>query len=137
MGKMLEKFINWTLIILVGLIPLFFLPFTSEFYEFNKNILLFCFVLVLLILWAVKIILAKEVKFRRTVFDLPCLAMAGAFILSTIIAAPNKLETLWLPNGTGTIIALTLLYFVISNNLKKNDQTKILTSLIISGVILS
>ncbi len=135
--KIINKIISWSIIILVGLMPLFFLPFTSEFYDFNKNMLLFCFVLVLLILWAIKIIFAKEVKFRRTVFDLPLLAIAGAFVLSTLLSAPNKLETLWLPNGTGTIIALTLFYFIITNNLKNSSLTKLLNSLTASAVILS
>ncbi len=137
MNKLINKIITWFVIILTGLIPLFFLPFTSDFYDFNKNILLFFSVLLLLILWSIKIIVTKEVKLRRMVFDLPILAIAVAFILSTIFSAPNKLETLWLPNGTGTIIALTLLYFIISNNLKKSDQSKALNSFVFSSFLLS
>ncbi len=137
MIKILNKIITWLIIVLAGLIPLFFLPFTSDFYDFNKNILLFFFVLLLLVLWTIKIIFTKEVKFRRTTFDLTVLAIAGAFILSTLFSAPNKLETLWLPNGTGTVITLTFLYFIISNNLKKNDQIKVLNSFVFSSLILS
>jgi len=137
MSKLINKIITWSTIILTGLIPLFFLPFTSDFYDFNKNILLFFFVLVLLLLWAIKIILSKEVKFKKSLFDLPILAVAGAFILSTIIAAPNKLETLWLSNGTGTVVALTILYFIITNNIKKTEQIKLLGAFIFSGVVLS
>lgn len=137
MSKIINKIISWSIIILVGLIPLFFLTFSSEFYDFNKNILLLIVSLLLLSIWFLKMVLEKKVTFHRTAFDLPILAIAGAFILSTIITAPNKLETLWLPNGTGMIIALTFLYFVISNNLKQNDQIKVLSSLIISGTILS
>lgn len=135
--KILEKIITWSIIILTGLIPLFFLPFTSDFYDFNKNILLLIGSLLLTIAWLLKMVLEKKVTFRRTAFDLPVLFIAATFILSTIITAPNKLETLWLPNGTGMIIALTFLYFVISNNLKQNNQVKVLSSLIISGAILS
>ncbi len=134
---LINKIMTWKLTLLVGLIPFFFLPFTSDFYDFNKNILLLVCSLLLTIIWLLKMVLEKKVSFRRTVFDLPVLAIAGAFILSTIIAAPNKLETLWLVNGTGTVIALTLLYFFITNNLKKKDQTKILTGFIISGLVLS
>jgi len=135
--KIINKIITWKLAILIGLLPLFFLPFISDFYDFNKNVLLFFFVFALLILWVFKIILAKEVKFKKSVFDLPILAVAGAFILSTIIAAPNKLETLWLPNGTGTVVALTILYFIMTNNIKKTAQIKLLGALIFSGVVLS
>jgi len=133
----INKIISWSIVALVGLTPLFFLPFTSEFYDFNKNSLLFVLCSILLIAWVLKMVLAKKVTFRRTPFDLPLLAVAGAFILSTLFSAPNKLETLWLVNGTGTIIALTILYFIITNNLKKQDQNKILSALLVSGVILS
>ena len=135
MTKALEKLINWTLIILVGLIPLFFLPFTSEFYDFNKNILLLVFSLLLLVFWALKMIFEKKVSFRRAPLDLPVLAIAGAFILSTIIAAPNKLETLWLPNSTGTIIALTILYFIITNSFTKD--TPLYKSIVVSASLLA
>jgi len=40
MVKIINKIITWKLAILIGLMPLFFLPFTSDFYDFNKNILL-------------------------------------------------------------------------------------------------
>jgi tetratricopeptide (TPR) repeat protein len=137
MTKLINKIITWSIIVLTGLIPFFFLPFTSDFYDFNKNILLFFFVLFLLVLWVIKIIVAKEVKFRRTTFDLPVLAIAGTFILSTIFSSPNKLETLWLPSGTGTIITLTFLYFIISNNLKKSNQIMVLNSFVFSSLVLS
>jgi len=120
MTKALEKLINWTLIILVGLIPLFFLPFTSEFYDFNKNILLLVFSLLLLVFWALKMIFEKKVSFRRAPLDLPVLAIAGAFILSTILSSPNKWAPFWIPGGTGTIIGLTVLYFIITNSFTKD-----------------
>ncbi|MCJ7829608.1 tetratricopeptide repeat protein [Patescibacteria group bacterium] len=135
--KILNKIIQWSLVVLAGLIPLFFLPFTSEFYEFNKNILLLVVSGLCLAVWALKMVLEKKVTFRRTPLDLPILTIAGAFILSTIIAAPNKLETLWLPNGTGTIVALTILYFIMTNNIKKTGQIKLLGALIFGGVVLS
>jgi tetratricopeptide (TPR) repeat protein len=135
--NILDKIISWGLIFLVGLIPLFFLPFTVDFYDFNKNILLLTVACLLLVAWALKMVFEKKVRFQQTAFDLPVLAVTGAFILSTIITAPNKLETLWLPNGTGTIITLTILYFIITNNIKKAEKGKIVGALLFGGVTLS
>jgi len=141
--RIINKLINWSIIVLVGFIPLFFLPFTSEFYEFNKNILLLAASGLLLVIWGVRILLSKEVRLQRTALDLPVLAIAGAFVLSTIFASPNKWETLWIPGGMGTIISLTILYFVITNTRKNTEQnpekhgTQLTTALITSGVILS
>jgi tetratricopeptide (TPR) repeat protein len=136
MTKLLDKIISWGLIVLVGLIPLFFLPFTSEFYEFNKNILLYCYLAILLIAWVLRMVLEKKVSFRRTPLDLPILAVAGAFILSTLFASPNKWETLWIPGGTGTIIGLTILFFIITNNISGSVKS-VLISVISASLILS
>jgi len=136
MIKVIDKFINWTIIVLVGLLPLFFLPLTPDFYDFNKNILLSCFVAILLIAWAIKMILEKKVTFRRTVFDLPILALAVAYILATIFSSPNKAEALLAPGETGTILALTLFYFVIVNNIKEHRARRIVQSLIVSASLL-
>jgi len=136
MIKIIERFINWTIIVLVGLLPLFFLPLSLDFYDFNKNILLSCSVAILLVAWAIKMILEKKVTFRRTAFDLPILALAAAYILATIFSSPNKFEALLAPGETGTILALTLLYFIIVNNIQAHSAKRIVQSLIISGSIL-
>jgi len=134
---LINKIILWVSILSVGLIPLFFFPFTSEFYEFNKNIFLVFSTFILLILWAIKTVITKQVSIKKTIFDLPVIAIAIAFILSTIFSSPNKWETLWLPNGTGTIIFITILYFIIVNNIAKANRVKLLNSFIASSVILS
>ena len=131
----MNKIISWGLIFLVGLIPLFFLPFTVDFYEFNKNIFLIVSAFILLVLWLLKMALARKITFKKTPLDLPVLALAGAFVLSTIFASPNKWETLWTPLGTGTIVALTLLYFLITNSFTKD--TPLYKSIIISASLLA
>jgi len=136
-SSIINKIILWVSIFLVGLTPLLFLPFTSEFYEFNKNIFLVFLTFILFILWAIKMLINKQINFKRTIFDLPVLAIAGAFIISTIFASPNKWETLWIPGGTGTIVTLTLFYFIIINNISRENRVKLLNSFIVSTVILS
>jgi len=133
----LNKIISGGAMILAFLTPLFFLPFTYDFYEFNKNILLVIFVSVMLLAWLLKMALEKKIILRHTPLDLPLLVFAGAFILSTVFAAPNKWENLWTPGGTGTIISLTILYFIITNNIKKGEIKKILDGLLVSACLLS
>lgn len=135
-NNFLEKIINWKIIGFIFLIPLFFLPFTVDFYEFNKNILLFVFTGILLILWLFKMALSGKFVFQKNPLDIPVLTFAGTFVLSTLINATNKWETLWSPNSTGTIIILTLFYFLLTNNLKKDYIDKCLKALSISAVFL-
>ena len=115
--KFLDKIINWGIAVLVFLLPLFFLPITTEFFEFNKNILLLMACGLLLMAWALRMVLEKKVTFRRTPFDLPILLFAISYLLSAILVSPNKAEAFILPGGTGTILALTVLYFLITNNI--------------------
>jgi len=133
----LENIIRWGILLLVFLLPLFFLPLTSDFYEFNKNILLYFFIVILLIVWILKMIAEKKVVFRKTAFDLPVLAIAAAFVVSTFMVSPNKAEAFILPGGTGTILALTILYFIISNNIQEQSAKRIVHSLIASASLLS
>jgi len=133
----LNKIILGGAMILAFLTPLFFLPFTYDFYEFNKNMLLFVIVGILLILWLLKMVLSGKISFKKNVLDLPVLLIAAAFILSTIFNAPNKLESLWMPGSTGTIVILTLLYFLITNNLEEKSIKRILQTLLVSASLLS
>jgi len=136
MDKIIEKLINWIIIVLVGLLPLFFLPLTPDFYDFNKNYLLMAGTLILLGLWGVRMILEKKVVFKKTIFDLPVLALAITYAAATFLSSPNRIEALILPGETGTILALALLYFIIVNNLKLNARRYTLNALITSGSLL-
>ena len=71
--KIINKIISWSIIILAGLIPLFFLPFTTDFYEFNKNALLFVTVGLLTILWLLRMALEGKIAFKKTSFDFAAL----------------------------------------------------------------
>ncbi|PIS13756.1 hypothetical protein COT65_02465 [Candidatus Shapirobacteria bacterium CG09_land_8_20_14_0_10_47_13] len=135
--NLLDKVISWGLVVLVFLVPLFFLPVTSNFYEFNKNILLLLGTGLLLLAWVGKMVLQQKITFKHTAFDLPILALALVFSASTLLAAANKWATLWSPQATGTIWGLTALYFLITNNLTAKTVTRLLAGITIPGVILT
>ncbi len=136
LSQYLGLFINWGIIILTGLLPLFFLTLTPDFYDFNKNFLLMAATLLLLGLWALRMITEKRVILKKTVFDFPVLALALAFGLATILSSPNRVEALIMPGETGTIISLSLLYFIIVNNLKPSAIRQTLAALIASSSLL-
>lgn len=135
--KSINKIINWVIISFVFLLPLFFLPITGEFYLFNKQTLLIAVAGILLLLWLAKMALSQTLSFRKTALDLPIILFALAYIIATLAAAPNKAIAFSAPMGTGTILALTVLYFVITNNLsKKSLLHNLVYVLIISSSLL-
>jgi len=134
--KLINQAINLLTIGLIFLLPLFFLPITTEFYTFNKQTLLITASGVLLLLWLVKMAVSRTLFFRKSVLDLPMILLAGAFIITSLVAAPNKILAFIAPTGAGTILALTILYFVITNNLKQSAIRYALYALITSATLL-
>lgn len=135
--KVIKSIINWLVVSLAFLLPIFFLPITTEFFTFNKQTLLFLFVGVLLVLWLARMALQKKLSFRKTPFDLPVLILGGAFLVVNLLASPNKALAFAAPEGTGTILALASLFFVISQNIRPATSRRILLALIGSGAFLS
>lgn len=130
---MFDRIFNWTIAFLVFALPLFFLPLTFEFYFFNKIVLLYFVVAFLFFLMIIRIVKEKQIKLTFSTFDLPIFLVLISYIFSIIFASPNKIEAL-LGKG-GLIISLTILYFIITNNLY--PLSSILYSLITSASILS
>src|SRR3990167_2526794 len=90
---MKEQFLNpintairFGIVALAFLTPLFFLPITSEFYQFNKQALVVVATSILLVLWGVKMGIEGKMRIVRTPIDLPLLLFALAVILSTIFS---------------------------------------------------
>jgi len=133
----IEKIMGWLIISLAFLLPIFFLPITIDFYEFNKQTLLIVFTSLLLILWLIKMVLNQKLVFRRSPLDLPLLLLMIAFIIASLMTKTHKTIPFLASTGTGTIISLTLIYFIITNNLKSKFLPYLFSSLIISAVFLS
>jgi len=110
-SSMLQKIGFAILIGTTFILPLFFLPITSEFYEYNKQYLLIISSTVLLLIWAVSSVLERKVRIIRNPFTLPLLAIVASWIVSTIAQTPNRTEALIDPGNTGTIVALCIYFF--------------------------
>lgn len=134
MLKIFQKISNFVLIGLVFLTPLFFLTITSGFYDFNKNTLLFLAVILLLLINpALRSIFKKEVRFLTTPLDLPILLFVLAFLASFALQTVNKKEVFLTPGGVGTVVALSLLYFSLTQS---KLGKKLISILIVSASIL-
>jgi len=106
---------------LVFLVPLWFLPFSFEKLEFNKQYLLFFLTSIAFFTWLAKQILyEKELRFRRTPLDLPVLIFLGIAILSAIFSV-DRYSSLFgfygrFSDGLINLVSCVILYFLITNN---------------------
>jgi tetratricopeptide (TPR) repeat protein len=124
---MFQKLINITIYLLVFLLPLFWLPFSVEQFEFNKNYLLFFLVSAGLLFWLAKMIFKeKRVYSKRTPMDLFILVFLLAISLNVVFSV-DKIASIfgfygrfW-PNLIG-ILCLAGFYFLVSNNIEDKSQ---------------
>lgn len=135
-SAILHKIGFFIILVTIALIPVFFLTLTPDFYEFNKYSLLFLSSLILLITWALTLVSDKQVHLLRTPFGLPILTIATAWLLSTFLKSPNRAEPFLDAGQTGTILALTFLYFSCTNLIRTKKQANLLSHFLIGSVSL-
>jgi len=108
---------------LVFLIPIFWLPWTNETLEFNKQYLLFFLVGLALLAWLAKmIIVQKRLTFYRTPLDLWILIFMLLMVLSAVFSV-DQISS-WLgfygrfSDSVVGLLAMAVLYFIVVNNLR-------------------
>ena len=107
--------------LLVFLLPLIFLPFSFEAFEFNKQYLLFFLVSLSLFFWLARMVLVeKEIRFKRTPLDIPILAFLFLAVISTIFSV-DRFSSLFgfygrFSDGLIGLLSLGIFYFLITNN---------------------
>lgn len=122
------KQINFFIILgTIVLLPVFFLPLTSEFYDYNKQILLVVAAFVSLVIWSVSFVVDKQVRLTRSPLGLPVLALGAVWLISTIFTA-NKVDAFLEPGQTSTILALIILFFTTINSIQSKRQFEALIS---------
>lgn len=121
----------------VFLLPLFFLPITSDFYDFNKQALVIFLALASLVLLATSFVAERQVTFTFSPFGLPILAILASLVLSTILKSPNRLDALIDPGQTGSYLGLAVIFFCAINFIRTKSQLDTFsTSLTISTALL-
>lgn len=95
-----------------GLFPLFFLPFTQDFYDFHKWILLLVVTLILLLIWAVRSMQTDTLRMTLSHKTIAFFMLSVASLVSLLFASPNKVEALMSPLGLPTLLSLTFLFLI-------------------------
>ncbi len=141
MFLLLDKAISFLFYILFFLVPLIFCPLTSELFEFNKMVTVYLLTVLILTCWFGKMILAKKIVFRRTIFDYPLLIFLFSQGLSTIFSIDFRTSLLGyysrFHGGFLSYLCYSLLYWAYVSNLEKEKTVKSLRFLLLSAVLVS
>ena len=118
------------------LLPIFFLPITTDFFLTNKNLLLLIVGSLSLLAWSVRNITRRRILVSATPATLSLLFLAIVYVLSALLQSGNSYMSLM--GRTALVVALTALYTGVTSS-QKNQVVINLTfgALILSAVLAS
>lgn len=126
----------WLTVGALGIIPLFFLPLTQDFYDTPKWFSLVSLALVLTIVWALRTLVTRTLTVSRSPAAIGMVAMALASLLSLTFSSTNRIEAILTPYGAGTWISLALLLVFGETFLSPKSRTMLQTLLVTSASLL-
>jgi len=124
----------------IFLMPLIFLPFTYEAFDFNKQNALWFFTFLTFTLWILKIVIIdRRLVYKRTPLDIPMIILSVVWLLSAILGVD------WFSSFFGyygrftdaylSTISFILFYFLIINNVEKKHIIGLLNTFLLSSCL--
>ena len=138
----LAKAINYLLLLLFFIVPIIFIPLTSELFEFNKIITLYSFTTVITGLWVIRMVLAREIIFRRTLLDIPLLLFVVSQVTSTILSIDPHTSIFGyysrFNGGLLSTICYLLLYWATATHVRtQREKENIIFALLTSSILVA
>lgn len=127
-GIYLDKLSLAILVLFLAVFPFVITTVTTEIYVLPKQLALAGVALLLLVLFGLKSVLSKEVRLRRSPFDIPVILFLAVGLASSVLSV-NRSESLV---SFAPILFAGLLYFLITNIAK--DKTSVF--ILIGGFLL-
>lgn len=120
-----EKISKVSIYLLIFLLPLWFLPWTINTLDFNKQVLLGILVFVAFICWLIKTLVGAKLEFNPTLLNIPVIILIFVYTAATIFSL-SRYGSFWgLPLDVSsallTLIGFVLLYFLIANIFFRKD----------------
>ena len=117
----MKRLISIFYYLLFILVPLIWLPNTSELFELPKIIVTYILTTLIVGAWAIRCILEKRIIFKRTLLDIPLLVFLGFSVLSLVFSIDPRVS--WLGyysrwnGGLLSLISYSLLYWAFVSNM--------------------
>jgi tetratricopeptide (TPR) repeat protein len=137
-----DKVLKFGTIALAFLVPITYFWGTSEFYEFNKQLLLVSATVILGIAWLGKMWSARELRLVRTPLDLAVLIFVAVYLISTVTSINLLVSSLGhygrFNGGLVSVLCYAALYFIYVNNVRTLEHVKnVAIAFVASGTFLA
>lgn len=127
--------------LLFFLVPLTFLPNTSELFEFNKMVLVYLGTVLIATAWAIRMVLNKRLIFRRTILDIPLMLFLISQVISTIFSIDFYTSLFGyytrFNGGLLSTICYLILYWAFVSNFTKEYVVKLFKTMLASAAIVA
>lgn len=137
--KSCEKVFKTSIYLLVFLLPIFFLPWTSDVLDFNKQFLLIFLVFISFFAWMLKILISGKFKFTFTSVHIPLIVLFFVLLFSTLFSFYPYGSFWGWPQSTGesflTFLCFVLFYFLIINIFEKQEVFRLIIYLLFSSFL--
>ncbi|MBI2645312.1 hypothetical protein HYW94_04030, partial [Candidatus Uhrbacteria bacterium] len=134
--ELLEKIFEWSLYGLIFLVPIFFLPLTSDILELNKQMLIFLATLLFAVLYILKSILAEKIQIKYSPVYAGFGGLLAAWLIASVFSVYSYTSILGLDKQAfisfSTLLSLGILAFVVVNNFSASHVPKMLLSFLAS-----
>ncbi|MBU2577422.1 hypothetical protein KKA69_01165, partial [Patescibacteria group bacterium] len=141
LDRFFSKAISFLFSGLFFLVPLFFTPYNSELFEFNKILLVYGFTVLILASWIARMFLQKNIIFRRTPLDIPLFLFFLSQIFSTLFSIdPHTSIFGYYSRFNGGLLSTAsflFLYWAIVSNSTAKDVLKFIKITFVSALIVS
>jgi len=139
MTDKLSKVSKISIYLLVFLLPLFFLPWTTNVLDFNKQALLVFLVFISLFCWLLKSLQEGKISLSFSLFTLPVLAFLIILGVSTLLSSWSY-GSFWgwpldIAPAFLTTFCFVLLYFLIVNSFQRSEIFGLFLTLAFSGFL--
>lgn len=139
MADALEKIAKTAVYFLVFILPLFFLPWTADVLDFNKQTLLIFLVFISLLCFLLKSLIEGKINLNFSLLNLPVFIFLVVLAVATLLSAsPYSSFWGWSPvigPSFLTVLGFVLLYFLIVNLFQKEEVLGLLLIFVVSNFL--
>ncbi len=136
-----QRLISFLFAALFFLVPLFFTPFNSELFEFNKIILVYGLTILIMSVWLGRMIYRGKIIFKHTPLDWPLVLFFLSQLIATLFSIDRQ-TSLWgyysrFNGGLLSLMAYLFLYWAFVSNSELKDSLRVIKASLLSGLLVS
>ncbi|MBU4274951.1 tetratricopeptide repeat protein [Patescibacteria group bacterium] len=137
--KVCDFISKYSIYALVFLLPIFFLPWTSDVLDFNKQTLLLFLVFISLFAWMLKVLISRELSINLNKTNIIVAVLFIVYLFSTIFSLWRYGSFWGWPQNVSesliTLLGLSVFYFLVSNLFNKKEIFQLTLTLAFSAFL--